>query len=139
MGVTKMWRIEFSSAKFLPTLPAECQSSPGVYGFELALWLAQALGRRGVVTSYPVPEDWGWLIEYALPDGPNFMIGCCSTCAPYQGYDGAPIGWSVFVTERRSMKQRISNLSSQDELQTLARQILCALDDECISAAPAEA
>jgi hypothetical protein len=95
--------------------------------------------RRGVATGYPVPEDWGWLIEYTLPDGPNFMIGCCSTCAPYQGYDGAPISWSVFVTERRSMKQRISNLSSQDELQTLARQILCALDDERISPAPAEA
>jgi hypothetical protein len=135
MGATKMWRIEFSSAKFLPTLPAACQSSPGIYGFELALWLAQALARRGIATSYPAPEDWGWMIEYSLPAEASLMIGCASMCGPRQGYDGAPIDWSVCIEEHRSMKQRIHNLSSRNELEALAAQILDALQEERIEPA----
>lgn len=54
-----MASIEFTSATFLPVLPEDCQVNPGAYGFELAWWLAQALARSGVVTSYPVGEDWG--------------------------------------------------------------------------------
>lgn len=128
-----MWRIEFSSAKFLPTLPAACQSNPGVYGFELALWLAQALGRRGIATSYPAPEDWGWLIEYALPEERSFMIGCASMCGPHQGYDGQALDWSIVVEEHRSMQQRIRNLSSTGELEALQAHIVGILDEECIS------
>jgi hypothetical protein len=135
MEVTKMWRIEFSSAKFLPTLPAACQSNPGIYGFELALWLAQVLARRGIATSYPAPEDWGWLIEYSLPAGSSLMIGCSSMCGPRQGYDGAPVAWSVFVEEHRGMQQRIHNLSSRNELDTLAAHILDALQEERIEPA----
>ena len=50
--------IEFSSAALLPTLPEDCQPDPGVYGVELAPWLAQAPCRRGIVTGYPGAEDW---------------------------------------------------------------------------------
>jgi hypothetical protein len=127
-----MWRIEFSSAKFLPTLPAACQSNPGVYGFELALWLAQALGRRGIATSYPAPEDWGWLIEYPLPEGSSFLIGCASICGPHQGYDGETLDWSVVVEEQRSLKQRLHKLSSSDELDILGTHIVDVLDEESI-------
>lgn len=130
-----MWRIEFSSAKFLPTLPAACQSNPGVYGFELALWLAQALGRRGIATSYPAPEDWGWLIEYALPEERSFMIGCASICGPHQGYDGQALDWSIFVEEHRSLQQRIRNLSSRSELEALSAHIVGILEDERIPSA----
>ena len=59
------WGIEFSSAKFLPTLPEDCQPNRGVYGFELALRLAQALCRQGIVTGCPCVEDWGWCLDYA--------------------------------------------------------------------------
>jgi len=134
-----MWRIEFSSAKFLPTLPVACQNNPGIYGFELALWLAQALGRRGIATSYPAPEDWGWLIEYELPAGASFLIGCASLCGPHAGYDGEPLDWSIAVEEHRSMKQRIHNLSSTRELETLSANILGALAEESIRSARLEA
>jgi hypothetical protein len=127
-----IWRIEFSLAKFLPTLPAACQSNPGVYGFELALWLAQALGRRGIATSYPAPEDWGWLIEYALPEERSFMIGCASQCGPHQGYDGQALDWSICVEEHRSMQQRIRNLSSAGELEVLSAHIVGILEEACI-------
>lgn len=68
-----MWRIEFSSAEFLPYLPEQAQANPGVYGFELAQWLSRALAERGVVTSYPIGEDWGWLI---LTCWPRSSVAC---------------------------------------------------------------
>jgi hypothetical protein len=99
-----MWRIEFSSAEFLPYLPEEAQSNPGVYGFELALWLSRSLVERGVVTSYPLGEDWGWLIEYIEGDL-EVMIGCSSMADEGEGYLGKPISWSVFVKPRGSLKK----------------------------------
>ncbi len=49
-----MTRIVFYSAQFLPYLPESCQVNPGAYGFELALWLSNALIRFDIVTSYPL-------------------------------------------------------------------------------------
>jgi hypothetical protein len=127
-----IWRIEFSSAKFLPTLPEDCQASPGTYGFELALWLAQSLCRHGVITGYPNSEDWGWCLEYEPADGANFMIGCCSQCQAGAGYAGSAVGWSVFIRERRSMERRIRNLSNQAALEALGERIVGLLRAEHI-------
>lgn len=99
-----MWRIEFSSAEFLPYLPEEAQANPGVYGFELALWLSRALAERGLVTSYPLGEDWGWLIEYIEGDV-EVTIGCSSMAEEGEGYAGKPISWSVFVRPHSSLKK----------------------------------
>lgn len=67
---------EFTSQKFAPVLPEECQVNPGVYGAELAFWLCSALARAGVVTSYPEYEDWGWYVEYRTDDGAEFALHC---------------------------------------------------------------
>ena len=112
-----MRTVEFASAKFLPFLPEECQANPGVYGFELALWLSQTLAKAGIVTSYPLGEDWGWLIEYI--DGESeITIGCSSVAAESEGYTGAPILWRVFVTQPRSLLKR---LKAQAPSETVAR------------------
>jgi hypothetical protein len=66
----------FRSDRFAPALPEDCQVNPGVYGFELAFWLASALVSEGVVTSYPESEDWGWFIEYADDSGAEFVVHC---------------------------------------------------------------
>ena len=102
-----MWRIEFNSSLFLPTLPPECQVNPGVYGHELAMWLARALAGRGITTSYPLAEDWGWFIE-CTQDGLEVQIGCSSLCEDGQGYDGQAIDWSVFVKPHRSITKMFS-------------------------------
>jgi hypothetical protein len=99
-----MWRIEFSSAEFLPYLPEDSQGNPGVYGFELAHWLSRALAERGVVTSYPLGEDWGWLIEYIDGDL-EVTIGCASIADEGEGYSGKPISWSIFVRPHQSLKK----------------------------------
>ena len=67
---------EFTSPKFAPVLPEECQVNAGVYGAELAFWLCTALAHCGVITSYPEYEDWGWYIEYRTSDGAEFALHC---------------------------------------------------------------
>lgn len=99
-----MRRIEFSSADFLPYLPEDSQENPGVYGFELAHWLSRALAERGVVTSYPLGEDWGWLLEYIDGDI-EVTIGCSSMADEGEGYTGKAIPWSVFLRPHRSSKK----------------------------------
>jgi hypothetical protein len=70
---------EFTSRKFAPFLPDEAQVNPGVYGAELAFWLAERLADLGIVTSYPQNEDWGWYLEYLLPSGSEFAVHCSNT------------------------------------------------------------
>jgi hypothetical protein len=129
-----MWRFEFSSVKFLPLLPEACQGNPGVYGFELAWWLAQALTRRGVVTSYPLGEDWGWLIEYISPSETEFTIGCSSMANEGEGYTGQAIQWSIFIRPHTSLKQRLKGVSHEADVERLGEQIMDALKSEHITA-----
>lgn len=127
------WRVEFSSAKLLPELPEDCQSNPGVYGFELAWWLAKQLAKRGAVTSYPLQEDWGWLLEYSSPNGVDFTIGCSSIADENEGYSGAPILWSILISPHVSLKHRLLGGSHVEDSNFLESHILSALVDEGIS------
>jgi hypothetical protein len=67
---------EFRSSRFSPILPEQAQVNPGVYGAELATWLCTELARLGIVTSYPIAEDWGWLVEYGTESGAEFAVHC---------------------------------------------------------------
>jgi hypothetical protein len=66
----------FRSDRFAPFLPEDSQVNPEVYGAELAWWLSAELARRGVATSYPESEDWGWYIEYITATGSEFAVLC---------------------------------------------------------------
>jgi len=77
---------QFTSQYFAPVLPADCQVNPEVYGAELAYWLCTELARRGVVTSYPTAEDWGWFIEFVPATGSEFAVHCGNV-------DGAKDRW----------------------------------------------
>ncbi|MCQ8105537.1 hypothetical protein NP590_15605 [Methylomonas sp. SURF-2] len=68
----------FKSALFSPLLPEHCQVNPEVYGAELAFWLCSELARRGIATSYPNSEDWGWFIEFLPGSGAEFAVHCCN-------------------------------------------------------------
>lgn len=69
---------EFRSRDFEPFLPDERQVNPEVYGAELAFWLARSLAERGVVTSYPGGEDWGWYLDFETAEGAKFAIHCAN-------------------------------------------------------------
>ena len=66
----------FRSGRFKPILPDTCQVNPRRYGAELAFWLAGKLAQQGVVTSYPVAEDWGWMLSFDAGQGVVFHILC---------------------------------------------------------------
>lgn len=66
----------FRSDRFIPFLPEESQVNPEVYGAELAYWLSAELARRGIFTSYPESEDWGWYIEFVTDTGAEFAVLC---------------------------------------------------------------
>lgn len=125
-----MWQIEFTSEKFLPVLPEDCQVNPGAYGFELSLWLAQSLLRRGVVTSYPVSEDWGWLIEHTDSAETEFTIGCSSIAEVDEGYTGKPIEWSIFVKPYLSLGEKLKGVTRNDQVAQLGAHIVAALEEE---------
>jgi len=127
-----MLSIEFESAKFLPYLPESSQANPGAYGFELALWLSQALMRAGIVTSYPLGEDWGWFIEYLAGEA-EFMIGCGSRADAGEGYTGQPIAWHVFIKQQLSLRQRLTGGAAPQVVATLAQAIQTALAAEGIT------
>ena len=127
-----MLHIEFTSAKFLPYLPEAYQANPGVYGFELALWLSQALMRANIPTSYPIGEDWGWLIEYIDGDA-EFMLGCGSQAAAGEAYTGQPIDWYIFIKQHRSLKQRLLGSAAPALAAMLREAILTALRAEGIT------
>ena len=124
-----MWRIEFESDKFLPFLPEESQGNPGVYGFELSTWLSRSLAQRGVVATYPLGEDWGWLLEY-FPGELEMAIGCSSVCGEGEGYVGKPITWSIFVDPRTSLKQKLKGVSGGRAEKELVEHISAILKAE---------
>jgi len=82
--------VDFHSEIFRPYLPDEAQVNPGRYGAELAFWLSRHLAERGVMTSYPQSEDWGWFIEYITDDGYEYWL-CCGN--QEQGKDE----WQCFL------------------------------------------
>ena len=126
-----MWRIEFTSQKFLPMLPEECQQNPGVYGFELAWWLAVSLAKQGVATSYPLGEDWGWFLEFTDAQDAEYRIGC-SSMSEHEGQRGEPIQWSVFVKPYTSLKERFKGVSHESGTNELGSRIVAALAAEQI-------
>jgi hypothetical protein len=133
-----MWRLEFDTDKFLPYLPEECQSNPGAYGFELAHWLSHQLASRGLVTGYPLGEDWGWFIEY-LDGETEITIGCNSEAGDGDGYKGIAIHWRVFVRQPLSLKQRLRGSGSPAKVHEIATAVAALLRSEGIAVNVSEA
>lgn len=123
-----MWQIEFTSAKFHPYLPEECQGNPGVYGFELAHWLSVELMRKKVVTTYPLGEDWGWLIEFFDGDL-EITIGCSSQAEEGDGYNGKPIQWGIFIRPHGGLFKKPKGPVVDAAIKFLAEHILAVLKE----------
>ncbi len=135
-----MKRIVFYSAQFLPYLPESCQVNPGAYGFELALWISNALMQRNIVTSYPIGVDWswGWFIEYTEGDA-DFIIGCSCQASQGEGYLGQPLLWSVFIEQSLSVTQRWRGQSTPAIAAKLMDAIVAVLEAEGIAVQVEEA
>lgn len=86
--------ITFISGAFSPRLPESSQIRPGLYGFELAYWLAQHLEGAGFKTGYPEPERAAWAVGVSGPNEDEFVLKCRST-APVE--PNAPRLWEVAI------------------------------------------
>ncbi len=128
-----MLQLHFRTTRFLPYLPEASQVNPGAYGFELAQWLSQALMQAGIVTSYPLGEDWGWFIEY-FEDEFECMVGCAAVAEEGEGYLAQPVDWRIFVKAQRSLKQRLQGRDARAVCRKLAGAILATLLAEGIHA-----
>jgi hypothetical protein len=106
--------LTFESQQFRPYLPDDCQVNPNVLGFELASWLSRALAEAGVVTSYPISEDWGWFLEKTA-GGAEYMI-CCSGSATERGSHE----WKIFVTQPKRLFRRPVSGDEDDILEQIA-------------------
>ncbi len=117
--------IEFETDKFPPILPESCQVNTDLYGFELAVFMSKSLAEKGVITSYPYPEDWGWFIEYITAYEQELMIGCASVGVTM----GYPTSWVLFVRQRRKPRK-----GGPDAGPVLVETILSVLSGEGIEA-----
>lgn len=111
--------VEFDSTLFSPYLPDDSQVNPRVYGAELAFWLSRKLAERGVVTSYPNFEDWGWLLEYLTETDDEFWL-CCGN------RDGAQDKWQCFLNPKAKsfFGRNRASLVNAAPLMSALRQIL---------------
>jgi hypothetical protein len=132
-------RITFTSDKFLPRLPTDCQVNPGAYGFELAWWLAQELAARGVVTSYPEGEDWGWMLGHGDVEGGEVVIGCASLAEGDEGYLGRPIDWSVVIEAPTTFFRKWRGFSKSRHMARVAAQVIAVLENAGITVQNADA
>lgn len=133
-----MWRITFNSDKFLPYLPEDAQTAPGSYGFELAQWLSLRLAQCGISTGYPVPVDWGWIIDFN-DDGTEIVIGCGSDAREGQGYSGEPLPWFISVRENLTLNQRVTGAGNGAKVRDIAEAVTWALATESIGTLVTEA
>ena len=85
--------VDFDSILFHPFLSDEAQVNPRIYGAELAFWLSRKLAGRGIETSYPRSEDWGWYLEYSRQDGKAYLLRCAN-------FDGNDSQWRCIVEPR---------------------------------------
>ena len=88
--------------------------------------------KRGVVTSYPVSEDWGWLIEHTDAAETEFTIGCSSMAEVDEGYAGKPIEWSIFVKPYLSLREKLKGSKRSEQVAQLGAHIVAALEEEKI-------
>ena len=110
-------QVDFKSNRFAPFLPDDSQVNPGCYGAELAWWLSRKLAQKGIITSYPEYEDWGWFIEYVAGDGHEYWL-CC-------GNIGCAVNlWRIFLEPKTKgiLGRRKAPIEN-------ARALLIALDE----------
>lgn len=111
---------EFCSPRFEPVLPEECQVNPDTYGAELTWWLCTRLcTEKGVVTSYPNQEDWGWFLDYSTEDGAEFALHCVNV-------GGATDRWLVSLRRfgRKMFGRDKPDFALADDLVRAVRELL---------------
>lgn len=83
--------VRFRSQNFRPLRPEEDQVNPGVYGEELARWVATRLVESGSIEPRVDFEDFAWLVELPFGDATAWLL-CANEC-------GSDEIWMIDVRE----------------------------------------
>ncbi|GAB6141873.1 hypothetical protein JCM14076_26020 [Methylosoma difficile] len=115
-------KVTFDSSLFSPYLPDDAQANPNCYGAELAFWLSKKLAERGVFTSYPIAEDWGWFIEYITESEDEFWLRCTNR-------DGSADQWQC-ILEAKPKSWFGRNKPSLERAETLLMALRAVLEGQ---------
>lgn len=74
-------------------------TNPGVYGRELACWLAEKLESREEPVQRVFSEDWGWCVMLSRRSC-TLWVGCSNR-------NGRTDEWGVFVAAEQNIYQRL--------------------------------
>lgn len=88
--------LRFSSTRFVVEPGEDDETNPGVFGRQLAAWLAAELRNRGYRDAEAIPEDWGWCIM-CLRQPFALWIGCGNVESDEDDATARPIVWRCFV------------------------------------------
>jgi hypothetical protein len=97
--------------------------NPCCFGEDLADWFGDRLTPKGVQTSTPYQEDWGWELPVKL--GADSYYLCMSGNADRPGNNEGE--WRIIVQKRRSIWERLTGrgkITVDDPLLKLLEQIL---------------
>jgi hypothetical protein len=95
------------------------KTNPGIYGHALALWIAEQLRGRGVVSQEVVPEDWGWcVIIKTKPVRLNIAVS---------NVDGSSTRWRAFTFAERGLLRPFEAASELKREVSALREHLAAI------------
>jgi hypothetical protein len=99
--------------------------NPCCFGEDFAAWMRGKLQERGIHSTGPDQEDWGWYIEAKLGDTTYTLgFGGNSLENPEDPNFGE---WHVMVSKDRSFKDKLlgkNKMDHSDEMLETAKQIL---------------
>ena len=123
----------FRSARFHVEPDEDAETNPGIFGKQLAAWLACELRGHGYPEAEEVPEDWGWAVVCQAK--PLYLYAGCSNMLESIG-DGGPrrvnegsIIWHVFAAADTPLFARLRGIDVESALQDLDALLLRRLTE----------
>jgi hypothetical protein len=118
----------FKTARFNLIVVKDHFINPCCFGEDLAVWLRDKLVEKGVKSSAPSQEDWGWYLNVNYFQD-SYFLGMSGN-ADQQGGDKGE--WRIIVKKKRSLWQWLSGkgkILEDDCMLRLIEEILTAEPD----------
>lgn len=115
--------LEFESSSFAIVPGEDEETNPGIYGKELARWLAERLVAAGVAAEEPFAEDFGWCVP--VDSKPHALHVACSST------EEGPNQWRVFAFAEGGLFARmLGKDKSGEELAKLFTAVCGCIESE---------
>jgi len=106
MGAAGRYDVLFCSDRFNLSEPREYFINDCCFGDDVARWLADLLQSRGLTTTEPDQEDWGWYFDVCFAES-RYFVGIGG--APDEEVSASNQGqWRLIVEKHRTLRQKLS-------------------------------